>query len=807
MDITDLLGTSPMMLAYITARATAPDHLVLYRVGEFYEVLGRDAGTVSRTLGLQLTRRRQKDAEDVPMCGIPAGTSEQAIARLLAAGHKVAVSEQPSEDVGERRLRRVSPATSVDVNVVPGERTNNLTIALTEGQVVAFAWVDLSTGEASATTASLEGCGPALARIAPTEILVARWPDGSEALAIAVRSAGVPYSDLSGADGIINEADTVLEQGFGTGWQDRLRGFSPTELAAMAVLLDYVRATLGRLPEQLPAPRRTVMSDTVQVDVPTLRGLEVLTSASGRAGSLLSVIDRTVTSAGARLLARQLAAPLTSPQQIERRLGMVRFLVANPLIRSSCREGLGAMPDMLRACGRLSLGKGSPRDLSAVRDSLERAAAVAIRLRTADHLPPGLSSAARELAAAAEGACAAVAGRLRRALAIELPATIKEPGFVADGYTTRLDDARRAAARAKEEIEELQGRYVAQTGVKSLRIRVNTLVGYHVEVPAAQAKALGEGFTLRQGLASSTRFSTTELDALAVQLEKASSRIASAEQAVFTELSHAVLGIRETLTRVAHASAALDLVAGLAQAAAEGLWVEPELVEGPVLDIEGGRHPVAERLLEEQGRSFVPNDCRMGEGNRIWLLTGPNMAGKSTFLRQVALIVLMAQLGSFVPAKQARIGVVDKLFSRIGASDDLAAGRSTFLVEMLETAAILNQATERSLVILDEVGRGTSTHDGLAIAQATMEHLHDVVGCRTLFATHFHELANAADAMPHATCMAMDATAGQHGDVFTFKVTQGRARQSHGLKAAALAGIPPSVLARAEALLTGFQTG
>ncbi len=807
MGIAAQLGTSPMMLAYAAVQAAAPSHLILYRVGEFYEVLGRDAGTVSRTLGLQLTRRRQKNAEDVPMCGIPAGTSEQAIARLLAAGNKVAVSEQPSEDGGERPLRRVSPATSVDVNVVPGERTNNLTIALTEGQVVAFAWVDLSTGEASATTASLEGCGPALARIAPTEILVARWPNGSEALAIAVRSAGAPYSDLSGADGIINEADTVLEQGFGTGWQDRLRGFSPTELAAMAVLLDYVRAALGRLPEQLPAPRRTVMSDTVQVDVPTLRGLEVLTSASGRAGSLLSVIDRTVTSAGARLLARQLAAPLTSPQQIERRLAMVRFLVANPQIRSSCREDLGAMPDMLRACGRLSLGKGSPRDLSAVRDGLERAAAVAIRLRTSDPLPPGLSSAARELAAAAEGVCAAVAGSLRRALAIELPATIKEPGFVADGYATRLDDARRAAARANKAIEELQGAYMAQTGVKSLRIRVNTLVGYHVEVPAAQAKALGEGFTLRQGLASSTRFSTTKLDALAVQLEEASSRIASAEQAVFTELSHAVLGIRETLTRVAHASAALDLVAGLAQAAAEGLWVEPELVEGPVLDIEGGRHPVAERLLEEQGRSFVPNDCRMGEGNRIWLLTGPNMAGKSTFLRQVALIVLMAQLGSFVPARQARIGVVDKLFSRIGASDDLAAGRSTFLVEMLETAAILNQATERSLVILDEVGRGTSTHDGLAIAQATMEHLHDVVGCRTLFATHFHELANAADAMPHATCMAMDATAGQHGDVFTFKVTQGRAGQSYGLKAAALAGIPRSVLARAETLLTGFQTG
>ena len=389
----------------------------------------------------------------------------------------------------------------------------------------------------------------------------------------------------------------------------------------------------------------------------------------------------------------------------------------------------------------------------------------------------------------------------------QLPATAKEPGFVADGYASRLDEARLTGTRARAAVDELQRRYVAETGVKSLRIRVNTLVGYHVEVPTAQAKALGESFTLRQGLASSTRFSTAELDGLAARLEEASARIEAAEQAVFTELSHAVLDVREALTRVAHAAAALDLVAGLAQAAAEGLWTEPELVDDAVLDIEGGRHPVAERLLEEQGRSFMANDCRMGEGNRIWLLTGPNMAGKSTFLRQVALIVLMAQLGSFVPARHARIGVVDKLFSRIGASDDLAAGRSTFLIEMLETAAILNGASERSLVILDEVGRGTSTHDGLAIAQATMEHLHDVVGCRTLFATHFHELADATDAMKHAACMAMDASAGQHGDVFTFRVTLGRAGQSYGLRAAALAGLPPSVLARAEALLATYNQG
>ncbi|MGI4943008.1 MAG: hypothetical protein ACRYHQ_20985, partial [Janthinobacterium lividum] len=409
MNTAATLGASPMMLAYAAAQAAAPTHLVLYRVGEFYEVLGRDAATVSRALGLQLTRRRQKNADDVPMCGVPAGTSEQAIARLLTAGHKVAISEQPTQEGRERSLRRLTPATSVDADVIPGGRTNNLTVALTEGNVVAFAWVDLSTGEAGATTASLEGCGPALSRIAPAEILVARWPECSEALAIAVRSSGTPCSNLPEAEDLQDEPGTVLRQVYGEEWRDRLRGFSPAETVAMAVLLDYVRATLGQLPDGLPPPRRTLMSDTVQVDAPTLRGLEVLTSGSGRDGSLLSVIDRTVTTAGARLLARQLAGPLTSPQQIGRRLAMVRFMVDSPQVRADCREDLGSMPDMLRACGRLSLGKGGPRDLAAVRDGLERAAAIATRLRGAGELPPGLASAVRELSAALEGNCATAA--------------------------------------------------------------------------------------------------------------------------------------------------------------------------------------------------------------------------------------------------------------------------------------------------------------------------------------------------------------------------------------------------------------
>ena len=343
-----------------------------------------------------------------------------------------------------------------------------------------------------------------------------------------------------------------------------------------------------------------------------------------------------------------------------------------------------------------------------------------------------------------------------------------------------------------------------ETGIRGLKVRTNTLVGYHVEVSSSSAKGLGVGFTLRQGLASSARFTTPELDGLAATLEEASGRADVAEQLVYRELSASVMAVREALTRIAQAAEALDLVSGLAQAAAEGLWSEPDLVDDTILDIEGGSHPVSAALLEAEGRAFVPNDCRMGDADRLWLLTGPNMAGKSTFLRQVAVIVLMAQVGSFVPARRARMGVVDKLFSRIGASDDLAAGHSTFMVEMLETAAILNQATGRSLVILDEVGRGTSTHDGLSIAQACMEHLHDVVGCRTLFATHYHELADAADTMPHAACTAMEATPGSHGDVFTYRIGPGKAGRSYGLKVAALAGMLASILARASELLAGY---
>ncbi len=804
MDVAVAATASPMVRAYAAVRAAAPGHFVLYRVGEFYEVLFEDAAAVSRLLGIALTRRPQKNGDDIPMCGIPAGTADAAVARLLSAGRKVALSEQPPEPSGERPLRLLTPGTTVDAGVLAADKPNNLVVAHAEGGSVGFAWLDLSTGEGGTCMASLDGCGPALARATPSEILVSKWPKASDALAVAVRGSGVRHSDLD-LDGLLQpDADTILAQAHGPGWRDVLRGSSPPELTACAALLAYVRGVLGQFPTGLVPPRRSATGDTMEIDGPTLRGLEVLTSPSGRDGSLLSVMDRTVTPAGARLLVRQLSAPLTDPRVIGRRLEMVRCLVNDPAARADCRDTLGGMPDMLRACGRLSLGKAGPHDLASVRDGLDRAAALARRLGTSPGLAPGLSTVARDLGTAADAALAKLTGTLRRALALKPPQSTKEPGYIATGYASRLDAARADLARTSDAIEALQARYAADTGVKFLKIRTNGVIGYHVEVPAAQAKSLGAGFTLRQGLASASRFSTAELDGLAGTLEDATSRAASAEQVAFADLSAAVMEHREALARIAHTAAALDLVAGLAQAAAEGHWTEPEVVGATTLDIEAGRHPVAEALLEAEGRAFVANDCRVGGADRIWLLTGPNMAGKSTFLRQVALLALMAQCGSFVPADRARIGVVDKLFSRIGASDDLAAGRSTFMVEMLETSAILNQATDRSLVILDEVGRGTSSHDGLAIAQACLEHLHDVVGCRTLFATHFHELADAADAMPRAVCMAMEASPGRHGDIFTYRVGRGRSGHSHGLKVAALAGMPGSVLARAEALLAGY---
>ncbi|MFW6681537.1 DNA mismatch repair protein MutS [Komagataeibacter intermedius] len=797
--MTESTPNSPMVRAYRALKEKNQGYIVLFRVGEFYEILDADSRTVGRVLGLQLTRRRQKESDDVPMCGIPAGSLDVMAGRLLAQGYRLAICEQPTELGAERPVHRLTPGTCVALEVLDAGSSNNLMVALSDELSVSFAWIDISTGEAATATASLSGCAAVIARAMPTEILVARWPDGSPALATAIRNAGVAMQDLSLLSDAERTDDASLAATFGEGYRDILRGMSNRELQAMRVLLTYIARTFGRFPVPAGPPRRDADGDIMQIDGFTLRGLEVFVSSAGREGALVSVLDRTVTAPGRRLLTRQLSAPQANVRRIRQQLDMVRYFVDHPQVRSECRDILSRLPDILRAAGRLSLRQGNPRDLANIRDGLSICLDL---LRCIESANEALSIVNRELGLANSGELKDLVQRLRRALLQDPAASPNEGEVIAYRYSSELDAKRQLRDKSREAIDALKLQYIQQYGVRSLKIRANSVIGYHVEVPVGAAPRLDPSiFRLRQGLASSTRYTTDELDRQAQLEEETVQAIIRTEEKLYRELVEAVLDVRNTIGRVAQAAAALDLVAGFAQAAAEGLWVEPEVHEGVDLAIEQGRHPVAERLLEERGRCFQPNDCVMGSRTRMWVITGPNMAGKSTFLRQTALIILMAQVGSFVPARRARIGLVDRMYSRIGAGDDLAAGKSTFMVEMQETATILQEASERSFVILDEIGRGTATSDGVAIAQATMEYLHDVVMCRTLLATHYHELADLADISNGGVSMMMDASSGSSEEAFSYRMTPGRAGNSYGLRVARMAGVPEPVVQRAEQLL------
>lgn len=794
---------SPMVRAWRTLKAASGSDLVLYRVGEFYEVLEGDARIVARVLGLQLTRRRQKDNDPLPMCGIPSSSLDAMAGRLLSQGYKLTVSDPSSEPEGERHIHRLTPGTSVALDVLEAGRPNNLLVALAEGASVSFAWMDLSTGEAATATSSLSGCAAILARAMPTEILVAQWPEDSSALAQAVRNTGVIVQDISLTSETDRLSDTGLTESLGERWADTLRGTAAGEIEALRVLLAYIARTVGRFPSGISRPRRDLAGDLLDIDDFTLRGLNIFNSSAGRDGSLLGVLDRTVTAAGRRLLMRQLAAPQARKRRIQQRLEMVRHFVDHPTIRHDCQETLSHLEDMVRASGRLSLRKGGPRDLTAIRSGLATCADIN---RLMSPPPPTLAGLHHEFEIVTRGDLATLLATLRRAILADPASSPAEGDVIAPRFDKRLDALRERRAEVSAEIDALRDRYSRESGIRSLKIRSNAVIGYHIEVPSTATGKLDPGvFRLRQGLASSTRYTSEELDRLADQKDRVQHEVLQEEERICRGLIEETLTLRKEITRIAQAAAILDLVAGLAQAAAEGHWVEPDLEESTTLEIIGGRHPVAEQLLTAEGGHFEANDCTMREDCRLWVITGPNMAGKSTFLRQTATIILMAQIGSFVPATRARVGLVDRMYSRIGAGDDLAAGKSTFMIEMQETATILREATNRSFVILDEIGRGTATSDGLAIAQATMEYLHDSVGCRTLLATHYHELAEMAGHFAGAVAMKMDASEGSDGSSFSYRISPGQAGNSYGLHVAQMAGVPEAVIRRAEAILVERQ--
>ena len=832
------------MAQFLEIKAANPDSLLWYRMGDFYELFFDDAVVAAEALGIVLTKRGKHLGEDIPMCGVPVHRADEYLQRLIRLGYRVAVCEQ-LEDPAEARkrgskavvkrdvVRLVTPGTLTEDALLDAKASNYLTAVYSEpthnrdvkqGQV-AIASLDISTGEFEIGIASRSDLAGELVRLMPREI-VAR--DEVLAEADLERTAGlisaartpVPTASFDSLSG-----ERALQDYLGVSDLGAFGAFSRGELAATGALLRYVDLTqISHRPPVRP-PRRSGRDASLLIDAASRASLELLRSSSGeRRGGLLAAIDRTVTGAGARELASRISSPLREPSEINARLDAVGYFLDADTLRTEVRDALRGAPDIARAVSRLGLQRGGPRDLAAVRDALSSSAKVGGLLADAGRsmgLPRVLEDHVSVLSSAPPG----LHETLSRALVDEPPALRREGGFVRAGYDAVLDEARGLRDDSRKVIAALEARYIADSGVKSLKIKHNNILGSFVEVTQANAQALtqpplSDVFRHRQTMANAMRFTTAELAEIEGRIASAAERAMAVEQEVFATLASAVAEASRTLADIAAALAGLDCLAALAEIAETERYVRPVVDASTTYNVRGGRHPVVEQALaREQQGPFIENDCVLvpspdpnrpsgfddtAEG-RIWLVTGPNMSGKSTFLRQNALIVLMAQMGSYVPAQDAHIGVVDRLFSRVGASDDIASGRSTFMVEMVETAAILNQASEKTFVILDEIGRGTATFDGLSIAWATVEHLHDVNRCRALFATHYHELTALAERLFEVANVTVDVKEWKDEIVFLHKIKPGAADRSYGIQVAKLAGLPEAVTQRAREVLERLE--
>jgi len=807
----DEAPVTPMMAQYLAIKQSHPDTLLFYRMGDFYEMFFEDAVQAAAVLDIALTKRGRHAGADIPMCGVPVVSHEGYLSRLIRQGIRVAVCEQTenpadakkrgAKSVVERAVVRVVTPGTLTEDTLLDQRRHTYLAALAEARgQIGLAWLDLSTGEFALQPLEHTSVAAALARLDPGELLLAAPRSGAPALAHLVADWQAIVTKLPTPRFDPDNGRKRLEALYGVRALDGFGSFSRAELAAAGALVDYAVLTQkGRLP-RLALPTRLAAGAVMEIDAATRRNLELnRTEDGGRKGSLLAAIDRTVSGAGARLLADRLAAPLTGVAEIERRLDFIDFFLAGPDLRDNVRKRLRRCPDMLRALSRLHLGRGGPRDLAAIAAGLGEIPELRTALQQQSRVPvPSLiADTAEDL-----GRHETLVARLLAALDESLPLAARDGGFIRPGYDAALDELRAWRDDGRQKIADLEAGYAILAGVASLRIRHNNVLGYYIEVPPKQADRMGEKFIHRQTLASAARYSTVELGGLEDRIRASADKALALELALFAGLVDQVAAYADAIGRAAAALAELDVAAGLAQLAAEARFCRPRLESGTDFEIQGGRHPVVEAA---NPGGFIANDCRLDAPQRLWLLTGPNMAGKSTFLRQNALIEVLAQMGSFVPADSARIGIVDRLFSRVGAADDLARGRSTFMVEMVETAAILNQAGPRALVILDEIGRGTATYDGLSIAWAVVEHLHDINRCRALFATHYHELTALTARLPALSCHCLRVKEWQGDVVFLHEVAPGAADRSYGIHVARLAGLPEAVLERAEAVLRGLE--
>ena len=822
-------GASPVMAQYFEAKARQPDALVFFRMGDFYELFFEDAQKAAAALGITLTARGQHGGEPIPMAGVPAHAAEAYLAKLIRAGFKVAVCEQ-MEDPAEAKkrgaksvvrrelVRVVTPGTLTEDGLLDARGANRLAAVAVRAGQAAVASVELSTGEVECVATGVAGLASALAALGPSEVLVPDRLFADEAVSAALKSAGGFVQPLPQALAEPGASEARLKRLYGVETLDGFGQLSGAEISALGLVAAHLETTqAGKIPA-LSAPRRAGEADVMAIDPATRASLEIDKAISGaRDGSLLAAIDRTVTAPGARLLAARLARPLLDPAAIDARLDAVAWFCGHRAQRERLRDKLKGLGDMARALSRLALGRGGPRDLGTLRDGLAMAeAVVALFASTHDPLvepPPEIAQALGALNLDLQPDLLAFRDLLAEGLGDELPALTRDGGFVAAGVRVELDQARALRDDSRRVIAGLEARLAEESGV-ALKIRHNAVLGYFVETTAKAAEPmmrppLSATFIHRQTLANQVRFTTVELAELDARIAQAAERALAMEVETFEAWRAAAVATALPLQAAAEAAARLDVAAGLAEWADDVAAVRPLVDRSTAFEAEGARHPVVEAAVRRAGEAFTPNDCRLdgagAGGPRLAIVTGPNMAGKSTFLRQNALLAVLAQAGCFVPAKRLRLGVVDRLFSRVGAGDDLARGRSTFMLEMVETAAILTQATPRSLVILDEIGRGTATYDGLAIAWACAEALHETNRCRALFATHYHELAVLDQRLAFCANLSLRAKEWNGDLIFLHEAGPGPADRSYGVQVAKLAGVPPAVVTRAKSVLERLE--
>ena len=826
---TPAADTTPVMAQYLSAKASQPDALLFFRMGDFYELFFDDAKAAAGALGIALTQRGKHAGQDIPMAGVPVHAMEPYLAKLIRQGFRVAVCEQV-EDAAEAKkrgakavvkrelVRVVTPGTLTEDSLLDARGANRLAAVSVKGANAALASVELSTGEVECLAMDKSALGPALAALRPSEVLATERLFADPVAAEALKTCGGAVQPMAAALADPGGAEARVKRLYGVDTLDGFGAMSPLEVGALGLIAAHLEATqAGRLPALRP-PRRGQAADVMAIDPATRASLELeRTQGGAREGSLLSVVDRTVTSAGARKLADRLARPLLDPTAINARLDAVQHFAERPGLRGRTRDRLKAAGDVARGLSRLALGRGGPRDLGVIREGLgageDLCALFASLHGPLDVPPPEISEALAALSLSARPGLERLAQTLRNALEAELPLTARDGGFILSGYRPELDQTRALRDDSRRVVAALESRLQAESGV-SLRIRHNAVLGYFVDCTARQAEALMQPplstlFIHRQTTANQVRFTTGELAELDARISQAGDRALAMEQESFEDLRRAACDLAGQIADAADALAALDVASALAEWAVEVEAVRPQVDESTALEAEGARHPVVEAAVRRTGAPYTPNDCRLDGGGqgcpRLAIVTGPNMAGKSTFLRQTALLAVLAQAGSFAPARRLRLGVVDRLFSRVGAGDDLARGRSTFMTEMVETAAILTQATPRSLVVLDEIGRGTATYDGLAIAWACAEALHDANRCRALFATHYHELARLEDRLDACCNLSMRAKEWKGDLVFLHEAVAGSADRSYGVQVAKLAGVPAPVVARARQVLAKLE--